>query len=295
MLRIAALGSGSSGNATLIQSDRSTLLLDCGFTCKETIARLAVLGVTPTEIDGVLISHEHGDHVRGVGPLSRKFGLPVWLTHGTYHRLKDKRFTDVHVFHAHERFTIGDIELDPFPTPHDAVESCQFVFEHAGVRFACVTDLGVCTPHVFEKLKNLDGLIVECNYDTEMLRNGPYPTSLQARIRSDFGHLGNDQAATLVKQLDHDGLQHILLGHLSEQNNSDEVALQTIVRVLSQAPERATVLLQHRPSKWFTLERPNASHATSSGQSSAAASASHTASSGQSIAVESGESPLSIA
>ncbi|MBX2838065.1 MAG: MBL fold metallo-hydrolase [Gammaproteobacteria bacterium] len=253
MLKIASIGSGSSGNATVVQSGRTTLLLDCGFTAKETVARMANLGLTPSELDGILISHEHGDHVRGAGPLSRKFGLPVWLTHGTYQRLRDKRFAHTHVFHAHERFSIGDVELDPFPTPHDAAESCQFVFESQGVRFACVTDLGVCTPHVFEKIRHVNGLIIECNYDTEMLRNGPYPPSLQARIQSEFGHLGNDQAAVVIKKLDRPELQHILLGHLSEQNNSDAKALVSIQNAIGFSKDRVTVLQQHCASAWFQL------------------------------------------
>lgn len=264
MLKVAAIGSGSSGNATIVQSSRTTLLLDCGFTAKETIARMAALGISPSEIDGILISHEHGDHVKGVGPLSRKFGLPVWLTHGTYHRLRDNRFSEIHVFNAHEKFCIGDMNIDPFPTPHDAAESCQYVFEHNQVRFACATDLGICTPHVYEKIKDANALLIECNYDSDMLRTGPYPASLQARIRSDFGHLGNDQAAGIVKRLDHAGLQHILLGHLSEQNNSDAVAAKSIMDVVERSPERVKVLHQHMQSPWFSVEAsPVASGAAS--------------------------------
>ena len=211
------------------------------------------LGVTPSDVDAVLISHEHGDHVKGVGPLSRKFGLPVWCTHGTYNRLRDSRFSAVRLFHAHEPFAIGDFHVDPFPTPHDAAESCQFVFEAFATRFANVTDLGACTPHVKEKLHGIHGLVVECNYDSDMLTNGPYPPSLQARIRSNYGHLGNEQAGNLVNQLDHPDLQYILLGHLSEQNNSDTIAMETMHQHLSERPERVSVLAQHCASEWFVL------------------------------------------
>ena len=258
MIRVAALGSGSSGNSLLVQAGNTTLLVDCGFTMKETIARMYGLGVTPSDIDAVLISHEHGDHVKGVGPLSRKFGLPVWCTHGTYNRLRDNRFPSVRLFHAHESFAIGDFVVDPFPTPHDAAESCQFVFEAFATRFANVTDLGACTPHVKEKLQGVHGLVVECNYDTDMLANGPYPPSLQARIRSNYGHLGNEQAGHLVNQLDHPDLQCILLGHLSEQNNSDALAMETIHQYLSERPERVSVLAQHCASKWFIMVIQNA-------------------------------------
>jgi len=253
MIKVAALGSGSSGNSLLVQSGSTTLLVDCGFTMKETIARMYQLGVSPTDLDAILISHEHGDHVKGVGPLSRKFGIEVRCTYGTFHRARDNRFPSVRLFHAHEPFTIGSIQVDPFPTPHDAAESCQFVFSVNDVKFANVTDLGVCTPHVQEKLEGVHGLVVECNYDSEMLRNGPYPPSLQARIRSDYGHLGNVQAGELLKKLDHAGLQAILLGHLSEQNNSDAQALQTMQEHVVDRHDRISVLAQHCCSQWFEI------------------------------------------
>jgi len=259
MIRVASLGSGSSGNSLLVQAGSTTLLVDCGFTMKETIARMYPLGVTPSDIDAILISHEHGDHVKGAGPLSRKFGLSVWCTHGTYNRMRDKRFSDVRLFNAHEAFDVGNIHVDPFPTPHDAAESCQFVFAVKRTRFANVTDLGVCTPHVKEKLKGIHGLVVECNYDINMLRNGPYPPSLQARIQSDYGHLGNVQAGELLKLLDHSGLQAILLGHLSEQNNSDAQALATMKEYIDDRHERINVLAQHRSSEWFDISAPSPS------------------------------------
>lgn len=253
MLQIAALGSGSSGNSLLVRSGGTTLLLDCGFTMKETIARMHHLGVTPSDLSAVLVSHEHGDHIKGVGPLSRKFGLPVWCTHGTYNGARDNRFSSVRLFNAHEPFTINEISVSPFPTPHDAAESCQFVFSAQSARFANVTDLGACTPHVREMLAGVNALVVECNYDNDMLRNGPYPPSLQARIRSDYGHLGNDQAGMLLKELDHPALQHILLGHLSEQNNSDSAALETMQSHLDQGHDRVFVLAQHCCSHWFDV------------------------------------------
>ncbi len=253
MIRVAALGSGSSGNSLVVQSGKTTLLIDCGFTMKETIARMNGLGITPGDIDAVLISHEHGDHTKGAGPLSRKFALPVWCTHGTYQGARDNRFASVRLFHAHEPFVIGDLEIDPFPTPHDAAESCQFVFKADGVSFANLTDLGACTQHVKGKLCGVNGLVIECNYDNDMLANGPYPPSLQARIRSGYGHLGNDQAAQLLEQLDHPDLQAILLGHLSEQNNSDAIALKTVTESLESKPERVTVLAQHCASQWFSI------------------------------------------
>jgi len=254
VITVASLGSGSSGNSLLVRAGSTLLLVDCGFTMKETIARMATLDVSPHQLDAVLLTHEHGDHTKGVGPLSRKFSLPVWCTHGTYHGARDNRYPAVELFHAHGAFRIGEIEVDPFPTPHDAAESCQFIFGVGNTRFANVTDLGACTPHVQEKLQGVNGLVVECNYDNEMLRQGPYPPSLQARIRSDYGHLGNDQAGALVKNLDHDSLQWILLGHLSEQNNSDAIAMETMCAHVEDRPERINVLAQHCSSRWFTVD-----------------------------------------
>lgn len=256
MIRVAALGSGSSGNSLVVQAGQTTLLVDCGFTMKETILRLDHLGLTPGDIDALLLTHEHGDHVKGAGPLSRKFGLPVWSTFGTYHQARDNRFASVRLFHAHEPFEVGQLQIDPFPTPHDAAESCQFVFSAAGVRFATVTDLGACTPHVAEKLSGIHGLVVECNYDKGMLSNGPYPPSLQARIRSNYGHLGNEQAGALLSQIDHAHLGWILLGHLSEQNNSDAMALSTVNRYLAAGQDRVHVLAQHCCSQWFCITKP---------------------------------------
>ena len=255
MLQVASLGSGSAGNALLVRTANTLLLLDCGFTLKETTARMAKLGLSPANLDGVLISHEHGDHVRGVGPLSRKFAKHVWLTHGTFNALRDQRFTHANLICAHQGFTIGDIDIDPFPTPHDAAESCQYVFSNQNVRFACVTDLGTCTPHVEQKLAGVAGLLIESNYDEQMLSSGPYPASLQARIRSDFGHLGNVQAGQLMQRIDHPGMQTILLGHLSEQNNTDEAAAATMAEYLPANDNRVTVLQQHDCSAWFDIQQ----------------------------------------
>jgi phosphoribosyl 1,2-cyclic phosphodiesterase len=243
VLQVASLGSGSAGNALLVRSSTTLLLLDCGFTLKETTARMARLGLSPADIHGVLLSHEHGDHIRGVGPLSRKFAKPVWLTHGTYNALRDQRFSDINLIHAHDSFEIGDIHINPF--------------RRDAVRFACVTDLGTCTPHVQQTLAGVHGLLVESNYDETMLTNGPYPLSLQARIRSDFGHLGNVQAGELVKKLDHAELQTILLGHLSEQNNTDDAASSTMASYLPAGDQRVTVLKQHSCSPWFDIVAPN--------------------------------------
>ncbi len=255
--RVASLGSGSAGNSLLLQAGDTNLLLDCGFTLKETVARLEHLGVSIHKINAVVITHEHSDHTKGVGPIARKIGLPIWMTHGTFAACRDKKLPGLRFFHAHQKFFIGDIELDPFPTPHDAAESCQFVFSHGGFRFACVTDLGACTPHVKQKLQGVDGILVESNYDIDMLNNGPYPPSLRSRITSNYGHLGNLQAGVLLQEIDHTGLSTILLGHLSERNNTAEHAFGTVSAHISR-PDRITVLEQHAASRWFDVNGADA-------------------------------------
>ncbi len=258
-LKIASLGSGSSGNATLISSGKTLLLLDCGFALKEIVARCAELSVSLQRLDGVLVTHEHSDHVRGLGPLVRKYAIPLWITHGTYRSLRDSKIGPVNLINAHESFDIGDIHIVPFPTPHDAAESCQFVFSTPNARFACVTDLGVPTAHITSTIADCDALLVESNYDEKMLRQGPYPPSLQARIRSDFGHLGNEQAGDLVRRVDSSRLETVLLGHLSEKNNAPDVARDTVARYIERS-ERLTVLEQHSVSEWFSVSRDDRLH-----------------------------------
>lgn len=254
MLEVASLGSGSSGNATLVRAADTTLLIDCGFTLKESLKRMASLGVAPSDLTAVLISHEHSDHVKGIGPLSRKFGVPIYLTYGTFGRLRDDRLIAYELFHAHAPFTLGCIEVDPFPTPHDAAESCQFVLRYNDASFVVATDMGVCTPFILNKLAGVNGVLIECNYDENMLRNGPYPPSLQQRIRGNFGHLGNTQAGPMVRSIDHPGLQWILLGHLSEKNNTENCARDAMLASVPNSADRVEVLKQHSASRWYALK-----------------------------------------
>ncbi len=285
-LQVASLGSGSGGNSTLIRSSTTTLLLDCGFTLKETVARLTTLGLTLDDLDAILVSHEHSDHVRGLGPIARKCSASVWITHGSYDAWRDKKIDRVRFCTAHQPFTVGDILIDPFPTPHDAAESCQYVFsvktgldtetgdwdgkdadDSAQINFVVLTDLGVCTPHIMNKLRAANALLIECNYDLEMLRNGPYPASLQSRIRSRFGHLGNQQSAELLAQIDHPQLQKILLGHLSERNNTPRLAYETVSAHIKNA-HRVHVLEQHAASQWFEITASGSLPSAQPGRSS---------------------------
>ena len=253
-MKIATLGSGSSGNATVIRGLDTCVLLDNGFTIRETVKRLANIGLQPEDLDAIVVTHEHGDHISGVAPFARKYGTPVWMTHGTWRASRDKKIPHLKHFHGHASFAIGDLTLDPFPTPHDAAESCQFVFASGGLRIATLTDLGCTTSFMRDKLSGLDGLLLECNYDAEMLRTGPYGEFLQARIRGSWGHLDNVQAARFLKSVDYPGLQKILLGHLSEKNNSPQAVSATLSAEMPDVMSRAVILEQGNTSDWFEFD-----------------------------------------
>lgn len=253
-LRFVSLGSGSRGNATLVQGGDTCLLLDSGFTVRELEKRCARVGIDPAEIDAVLVSHEHADHVKGVGPLARKYGLPVWMTHGTWRNSRCGDIPDLRLFSSHsEKISIGDMVIKPFPVPHDAREPSQFVFSCRGLALGILTDTGSLTPHLVSALDGVDALLLECNHDTEMLRNGPYPPRLRARVGGDYGHLSNDQAADLLSRIDRQKLQHIVIGHVSEKNNTPELVSRAILRVLEDLGSRMKLLRQDDCSTWYQL------------------------------------------
>ncbi len=253
MLSFLSLGSGSKGNATLVRGGDTLVLVDCGFALRELEARLSQLGLSVSDLSGVLISHEHGDHVRGLGPLLRKHALPVWMTHGTRQSLRDDRFEGVTEISPHSSFGLGDLSVEPCPVPHDASEPCQYRFEFGGRRFGVLTDMGHVTPHIRAFAANCDALVLEANHDVEMLRRGPYPWHLQERIRNGYGHLSNTACADLLGQLDCGRLQAVALGHLSDQNNTPECALGTVAPTLSHTDAVVTVLAQSRPSAWHAI------------------------------------------
>jgi phosphoribosyl 1,2-cyclic phosphodiesterase len=219
-LRFATLGSGSRGNATVVACGRTVVLMDCGFAVNETLRRLAVLGLTGESLCAIVVTHEHGDHMGGVARLARRFGLPVWLTAGTYRGAGSPRLPEVNLFNPHEPFAIQDLSIHPYPVPHDAREPCQFVFSDGAMRLGVLSDAGHVTPHMQRSLDGLDALMLEFNHDPDLLARGPYPPELQARVGGRLGHLNNGQAVQLLENLDRRALQHLIAGHISEKNNS---------------------------------------------------------------------------
>ena len=223
-MRFASLGSGSRGNATLVETGATLVMVDCGFSCRETERRMAELGKTPADLSALLVTHEHGDHVRGIAVLARKYRLPVWMSRGTHRMLRDNDLPAVHYFEGGSEILIDELCIRPFTVPHDASEPCQFVFEAGGSRLGVLTDSGRMTPHIVASLDGCDALLLECNHDVNMLADGPYSASLKQRVGGSLGHLSNAQAGELLARLDTSRLQHLVAVHLSDKNNQPQLA-----------------------------------------------------------------------
>jgi phosphoribosyl 1,2-cyclic phosphodiesterase len=219
------LASGSKGNATLVCSSTTRVLIDAGLSGKELVRRMEKTSVKGGDLDAIIISHEHQDHVRGAGVLSRRFDLPVFLSQGTLESLPSQvgPMACHQLFQPGTAFEIGDLRLHPFDISHDAKEPVGFVVENDGCRLGICTDLGIATQLVKARLQGCSGLILESNHDTELLLNGPYPWELKQRIRSRHGHLSNADTCELLKTLHHTGLQCVVLAHLSEVNNRPSI------------------------------------------------------------------------
>jgi len=227
-VQFASLGSGSKGNGTLIRVGDQLLLADCGFSLKETEKRMTKLGVSAEQISAVLVTHEHGDHINGVGPLARKYKLPVFMTAGTARSQKIGRIDDLRIINGYSAFSVNDIQVLPVAVPHDAAEPSQFIFEYAGKRLGLLTDLGSISPHVEDHYHGCDALILEANHDPLMLASGPYPASLKQRVGGAWGHLSNQQASGFLQRVDTTRLQLLVVAHISQQNNRLELAQQVL-------------------------------------------------------------------
>ncbi len=228
------LASGSKGNSILVCSPATRILVDAGMSCKELTARLAKTPVAASDLDALLLTHEHTDHVNAAGTLTRKFDLPAFMTRGTLDNLPPKigpTLRGVTVFETGKRFEIGDLTILPFATSHDAAESAGFVIENGGVRLGICTDLGVATNLVKVRLKGCHALVVEANHNVEKLFNGPYPWALKQRIKSPHGHLSNEEACELLEAVHHEELQCVVFAHLSETNNDPDLVLECSSRL----------------------------------------------------------------
>jgi phosphoribosyl 1,2-cyclic phosphodiesterase len=225
-LRFTSLGSGSSGNGLVVESGSTRVMMDCGFTTADAKLRLERVGLAPSDLAGILVTHEHDDHMGGVARFAKRHAIPVYLTRGSSQWLPaDFPAVLVRLIDSHSPFAVRDLCVDPFPVPHDAREPVQYAFSDGDARLGVVTDLGCVTQHVVEKLSGCTALMVECNHDRDMLMEGPYPPSLKHRVAGRFGHLDNAGAKHLVENLDLSRLKHLIAAHLSKQNNRPELAV----------------------------------------------------------------------
>ncbi len=253
MLQFASLGSGSRGNATLIKSGAALLMVDCGFTIKETEKRLRRLGHQPEDVSAILVTHEHGDHIKGVAPFARKYGCAVYATHGTSQYKDLYKVDGFQLVNCRHQFRVEGLEVTPVAVPHDAREPCQYLFRRQQKSVGVLTDLGSITPHVIEQYRHCDALMLEFNHDPRMLSVGPYPPSVKQRVGSRWGHLSNQQAANFLQHVELLRLQHLVVSHISEQNNTEQLAREALVSVCG---EMAVALMadQSEGLPWLKVE-----------------------------------------
>ena len=265
-IKFSVLASGSGGNACYVETENTKIIVDAGLSCSEIERRLRLVGIHPESLDALIITHEHGDHIRGAGPLSRRYDLPVYINRKTLMRgLKTLgNLARPVVFQTGQTLVIRDIGIETFTKCHDASDPFGLVFFTTlsgasttnGTRIGMVTDLGRSTRLVEERLKECQALIIEFNYDQDMLDNGPYPLDVQRRIKGQDGHLSNEQAGELLRAVSHHDLRVVVLAHLSETNNEPARARQEAVKALTEYGLENTRLLiskQHEPGPMVEL------------------------------------------
>lgn len=234
----------------MVAAGQTIIMVDCGFSTAEAVKRIESLDMQPEQVSALLVTHEHGDHLNGVARFARRYNVPVWMSRGTYRVWKDKNVPKVDFINTHEPFGIGDITVRPYPVPHDACEPCQFVFEYQGKKIGLLSDVGTVTPHICEQLDRCDALLVECNHDPEMLRDGPYAPSLKERVAGPLGHLSNEQTAALLESIDTSLLQHLVIAHMSETNNTAALARSAVCSALGDNPDWLEVAPQDEAMAW---------------------------------------------
>jgi phosphoribosyl 1,2-cyclic phosphodiesterase len=242
---LCMLASGSRGNAIYISNGTTAVLIDAGLSGVEIERRLKSRGLCPEDLDALIVSHEHADHIQGVGVLSRKYGLPVYMNTDTQkaaYRLG--KVSTIRQFSCSAPFMINSLNIYPFPISHDAADPAGFTIEQAGIKIGIATDLGIVTTLVKEHLKGCALLVLEANHDPEMLAQGPYPWPLKQRIKSRVGHLANEDTHDLLHELQHDQLKHVVLAHLSETNNTPEKAYQAVSTALTRCLPQLSVAVQ---------------------------------------------------
>jgi phosphoribosyl 1,2-cyclic phosphodiesterase len=254
-LRVCVLGSGSKGNCTYLESPEVRLLIDAGLSAREIDRRLQGIGRSPAALDGVLISHEHSDHIQGVGALARRYKLPVYANPATWQRARHVvgMVDDLREFWTGTPFALKDLTVDPFSLPHDADDPVAFRLTWRRRSMAVVTDLGYSSQLVRERIKGCHLLVLEANHDDAMLKAGPYPWPLKQRIGGKSGHLSNLQTSQLLRDVWHDELEYVVLAHLSEINNHPDLAQRAVQEIMGSRRTQLSVASQREVSTWFFL------------------------------------------
>ena len=233
MFRFCSLFSGSSGNCLFVESDTTKVLVDCGESAKKISSALSQIDIDINEIEGILITHEHIDHVKILATLSKKYNIPIYINEKTFEALSDQKNKInkdlLHFFDLNNNFFVGDLEVFPFPTPHDAANPCGFNIFYNNKKISIATDLGHITPEIMKNLEYSKFLLLESNYDLNTLKCSSYPYPLKQRISGPYGHLSNDIAGQTISHLMNYGLETVMLGHLSKENNFPELAYKTVM------------------------------------------------------------------
>jgi phosphoribosyl 1,2-cyclic phosphodiesterase len=258
-LRFTSLGSGSSGNGLVVEAGTTRILLDCGFSLKETEARLHRARVEPATLSAVVVTHEHEDHASGAFAFARRYRIPVCLSHGTLAalRLADPQVDEgvaVQLVHGEGPFEVGDLQLFPYTVPHDAREPLQYVFSDGARRLGVLTDVGCSTPHIEAVLSGCHALVLETNHDLGMLMNGSYPLRLKSRIAGRMGHLDNGASGALLGAVAGAQLQHVIAAHLSQMNNTPALARAALAVALGCAADWISVASQAEGFDWRSLD-----------------------------------------
>ena len=235
-MKIVTLSSGSSGNCIYVESDKTKLLVDCGLTGKLAITLMQEAGINPYELNAIFVTHEHIDHVKGVGVLSRKFNLPIFANEATWLAMQKKigkiEYHNINVFKSNTFFNFRDLDVHNLSTFHDAKDPVFFVFYQRNQKISILTDTGIVSNTILDAVKHSDKLILESNHDMDMLLNGPYSYDLKMRIKSDFGHLSNDLASEIMDEIVSGNGEHLILGHLSQNNNTEDIARKNMTSTL---------------------------------------------------------------
>jgi len=236
MLKCCSLYSGSTGNSLFLSSENTKVLIDAGASGKKIIEGLESIGVSINEIDSILVTHEHTDHTKSLNLLSNKYDIPIYSTIKTWTELEKQNIkvaTKNHkTFNISEKFEIGDLTIFPFKTPHDAIDSCGFSFEADNKKVTIATDLGHVNEEIYSYLQQSDFVLLEANYEPNLLKMGKYPDFLKRRIAGQFGHLSNSDASNIICKLVKNGLSKLMLGHISKENNFPELVYQTVMQEL---------------------------------------------------------------